>query len=133
MEELLENKGEELNKGGMEIKKKRGRKPKNIKEEYVLNKEQTKYFIDLTKDTESLKLVQKLLVEANKKDLGHEITIKELAINGIRKLNSKDIEKIKDESLSEMEKVTKLLNEYNEKNNTKLDLGEFLVKKLNIN
>lgn len=51
----------------------------------------------------------------------------------MRKLNSKDIDKLKDDSLSEMEKVTKLLNEYNQKNNSNLELGEFLVKKLNIN
>lgn len=133
MEEQINKTVEVANRDDLVIKKRRGRKPKDLKEEYVLNMKQTKFFIDLSKANESLKLVQDLLVEANKKDLGDEITIKELAINGIKKLNSKDIERIKEDSLSEMEKVKKHLNDYNLKNNTNLDLGEFLVKKLNIN
>jgi hypothetical protein len=58
--------------------------------------------------------------------------LRDLVIHAVPKLNSKDIEKIQDQSLTEMERVKKLLDEHNEKNKTTLTLGEFLVKKLNI-
>jgi hypothetical protein len=74
-----------------------------------------------------------LLAKSNKKDYGREVTFKDLALFGIEKLTDKDIDKIKDGSLSEMEKVEKALDEYNQKNRTTLSMGEFLVKKLSIN
>ncbi len=113
--------------------KKRGRKPLGYKEEYVLNKDQSKFFVDLSKEYELLKKVQELLVEANNKNYGGEITFKDIALFAIDKLSKKDIEKLKDNSLSEMEKVERSLEEYNQKNGTKLNLGEYLIKKLNLN
>ena len=115
------------------LSKKRGRRSKKNKEEYRLNRERTKFIVDLGKDKSGLELVFKLLTDANKKDYGNEITFKELAIYSMEKINSKDIEKIQEQSMSEMEKVERTLNDYNSKNGTKLSLGEFLVKKLNIN
>ncbi len=112
--------------------KKRGRKPIGYKEEYVLNKEQSKFFVDLSKEDELLKKVQELLIEANNKNYGGEITFKDMALFAIDKLCKKDIEKLKDNSLSEMEKVERSLEEYNQKNGTKLNLGEYLIKKLNL-
>jgi hypothetical protein len=44
----------------------------------------------------------------------------------------KQTEKIQEQSLTDMERVQKNLDEHNEKNKTTLSLGEFLVKKLNI-
>ena len=113
-------------------KRKRGRKRKDEKEVYFLKKDQSKFFIDLSKDEKELELVQELLVKSNKKDYGKEITIKELALAGLAKLTSKDVDKLQENSLSEMEKVQRTLEDYNKKNKTNLDLGEFLVKKLNI-
>lgn len=113
-------------------KKKRGRKPKNLKEEYQFNKDQTKFFVDLSKDKKTLEKVMDLLVDANKKDYGKEISFKDLSIYALSKLTSKDIEKIQEDSLSEMEKVEKVLDEYNQKNNSSLSLGEYLVKQLKI-
>lgn len=52
------------------------------------------------------------------------------AVEGI---NDKDLEKLKDGSLTEMERVERHLDEYNQKNGTTLSLGEFLIKKLNLN
>lgn len=124
-----EEKKEEIEK---KVTKKRGRKPKNFKEEYSLNKEQTKFFVDLSKDNENLEKIFRLLEEANKKEFGKEITFKELALYGINKLTKKDLEKIQENSYSKMEKVHKLLAEYNQKHGTALELGEFLVKKLSI-
>lgn len=125
MEKNMENK--------IKKNKKRGRKPLGYKEEYVLNKDQSKFFVDLSKEYELLKKVQELLVEANNKNYGGEITFKDIALFAIDKLSKKDIEKLKDNSLSEMEKVERSLEEYNQKNGTKLNLGEYLIKKLNLN
>ena len=104
--------------------KKKGRKPKGYKEEYVLNKDQSKFFVDLSKEDELLKKVQDLLIEVNDKNYGSEITFKDMALFAL--------DKIKDNSLTEMEKVERRLEEYNKKNGTKLNLGEYLIKKLNI-
>jgi len=112
--------------------KKRGRKPKDYKEEYQLNRDQTKFFIDLTKDKDNLEKVFNLLESANQKEHGREITFKDITLYGIAKITNKDIDKIQENSLSEMEKVKRLLSDYNKKNGTNLDLGEFLVKKLSI-
>ncbi|MCF8060740.1 MAG: hypothetical protein K9K67_15665 [Bacteriovoracaceae bacterium] len=113
--------------------KKRGRKSKNEKVVYELNRDQTKFFVDLSKERVPLEKVFDLLIKTNKKDYGREITFKDLALFGIDKIVDKDIDKIKDGSLSEMEKVKKALDEYNLKNKTSLSMGEFLVKKLSIN
>ena len=113
--------------------KKRGRRPKNEKREYELNKEQTKFFVDVTRDQSSLDLIFGLLGKSNSKTHGREIIFKDLAIYALGKLADKDIEKIQEMSLSEMEKVERTLTEFNQKNGTTLTMGEFLVKKLNIN
>lgn len=123
---------QESNPNTEETKKKRGRKPKNTKEEYVVNREQTKFFVDLSKEKKTLNKVLDLLEEVNKKSYGKEITFKDISIYAIRKLSQKDFEKIQEGSLSEMEKVERALDEYNQKNNDSLSLGEFLVKQLKI-
>jgi hypothetical protein len=71
-------------------------------------------------------------VEANNKSLGREIVFKDLVLAGLAKLTSKDLEKIQDNALSDMERVERLLVEHNEKFKSKLSMGEFLVKRLNI-
>lgn len=73
-----------------------------------------------------------MLKDVNNKTYGREITFRDLAVYAVPKLTSKDLEKLQDGSLSEMERVQRLLDEHNEKNKTSLSLGEFLVKKLNI-
>ncbi len=114
------------------MKKKRGRRPKSLKEESIVNKEQTKFFVDLSKDKKNLEVVLNLLGEVNKKSYGKDITFKDVSIYAINKLNNKDYEKIQEGSLSEMEKVERALDEYNQKNSDSLSLGEFLVKQLKI-
>ena len=73
-----------------------------------------------------------MLKSVNDKSYGKEITFRDLAVFAVPKLTTKDLEKIQEGSLSEMERVQRLLDEHNEKNEKKLTLGEFLVKKLNI-
>ncbi len=120
-----------INGDGRE-EKKRGRKRKENKGEEKKEGQKNKFFVDLGNDQEVLFLINKLLAEANNKSYGREIIFKDLVIYAIPKLNSKDIEKIQDQSLNEMERVKRLLDEHNEKNKTSLSLGEFLVKKLSI-
>ncbi len=114
------------------VKRKRGRRPKNYKREYILNKDKTKFIIELATDENSLEMVFKLLVDANNKDYGNEITFKDLAICGLGKIASKDLERLQKSSLTKMEKVERAMNEFNVKNGTKLELDEFLVKQLKI-
>lgn len=114
------------------VGKKRGRKPKSATREYQLDRSQSKFVIDLSKEKKKLEELQNVLVECNQKDFGKEINAKELFIYLMDKLNKKDIEKIKEDSMTEMERVQKALTEYNKKNNTNLELGEFLVKKLSL-
>ena len=114
-------------------KKKRGRRPKDAKFEYVLNKEQTKFFVDLSKDEKELKTVQEYLLKANNKKHGGEVLFKDIALFAMGKLTTKDIDKLQENSLSEMEKVQRSLDEYNTKNGVNLNLGEYLLKKLNLN
>jgi len=124
---------EEVQANAELVVKKRGRRPKGVKEEFILNKDQTKFFVDLSKDKKILKDIMSLLEQANNKSYGREITFKDLSIYAVKKLNSKDIEKIQENSLSEMEKVERALDDYNSKNGESLSLGEYLVKQLKIN
>ena len=109
------------------------RKSKNNKEMFKINKEQTRFIVDLGSDVEVLGKVFDLLEKVNNKEYGREITFKDLAILGITKISSKDIEKIQEGSMTEMEKVERVFNEYKTKTGEGITLGEFLVKKLNIN
>jgi hypothetical protein len=120
-----------INREGRE-EKKRGRKRKEKAGEERKEEQKNKFFVDLGNDQEVLALINRLLSEANNKSYGREIVFRDLVIHAIPKLNSKDIEKIQDQSLTEMERVKRLLDEHNEKNKTALSLGEFLVKKLSI-
>ena len=113
--------------------KKRGRKPKHTKTEFQINPDQTKFFVDLSKDKESLKRVIDLLLATNKKDYGKEITFKDLALFGIDKITSKDIEKIQEGSLSKRELLERAWEDFNKKNKQCLSFDDFLLKKVGIN
>ena len=115
------------------IVKKRGRKPKNQTKEVIINQEQTKFFVDLSNEKERLSLIFDYLLKCNEKNYGRPILFKDICLYAISKLSDKDIDKIQEMSLSEMGKVQRALDEFNQKNGQKLELGEFLVKKLGIN
>ena len=140
MGEGEKKKGEEGNKK-MELvevqkgdqKKKRGRKRKDEVVENVIQKDQNKFFVDVSKETENKELISNMLMQANHKDFGREVTFKDLVLASLPKLSLKDIEKLQESCLSEMEKVERALSEFNKKNETKLSMGEFLVRKLGIN
>ena len=109
-----------------------GRGMKTENESREQKKEQSKFFIDWSKDKKILDKVFALLSKANDKAYGREILFKDLVAFAIEGLTEKDLEKLKDTSLTEMERVQKHLDEHNQKNQTSLSLGEFLIKKLNI-
>ena len=74
----------------------------------------------------------KILDEANQKDKGREVTFKDVVAHALAKIKSKDIEKLREESLSKMEKVERMLVEYNQSHGLNLSMGEFLAKKLKL-
>ena len=116
-----------------EREQKRGRKPKNQVKELSIKEEQTKFFVDLSHDKDSLSLIFDLLRKCNEKDYGRTVLFKDLCLYAVSKLSDKDIEKIQEMSLGEMEKVQRLLDDHNKKTGLNLSLGEFLIKKLGIN
>ena len=115
---------------GKEGKGTGSRKKEKSNEGSVKEDQQYKFFVDLRSEKDVLEVILKMLKDANNKTYGREILFKDLAIYAVPKLTLKDLEKIQDTSLSEMERVQRLLDEHNEKNKTNLSLGEFLVKKL---
>jgi len=125
---MNEENNKEINENG----KKGRRKRENSQEEVMNEDQQYKFFVDLRHDKEVLEQILKMLKDVNNKPYGKEITFKDLAAYAVPKLLPKDLEKIQESSLNEMERVQRLLDEHNEKNKIKLSLGEFLVKKLNI-
>lgn len=116
-----------------EGKKKRGRKKKNEGVEENNPKEQNKFFIDVSKEQENKEMILAVLAQANQKEHGREIILKDLVLAALPKLTTKDVEKIQEGCLSEMEKVERALADHNKKHETKLTMGEFLVKRLGIN
>jgi hypothetical protein len=125
----MKDEGSEKNR--TERKNKKAKEIKNEdKEEYKDG--QDKFFIDVTKDQESKEMVTKLLGEANNKSFGRPIILKDLVLAALPKLTTKDIEQIQNSVLSNLEKVKRQCFEYNQKNKTDLDLGEYLVSVKNI-
>lgn len=111
--------------------KKRGRKPKP-KEDYRLDKEQTRFYIDLKNDQEAQKELIQILEFINKKDFGTPLGVKEVLIHSMNKLTKKDLEKIRDSSLTPIEKVERARVEFNEKHQTNYSMEEFLLRRLNL-
>ena len=126
-------KKEETKQKTGEAKGKRGRKKKIRSDEDNNSREQNKFFIDVSKDQENKEMILNMLAQANEKVHGREIILKDLVLVALPKLSPKDIEKIQEGCLSEMEKVERALDDYNKKHEIKLTLGEFLVKRLGIN
>ncbi len=113
-----------------ETKKRKGRRRKDEVSVMSETKDQDKFFIDVSKNKEQKELIQGILNQANNKNYGREIILKDLILISLPKITPKEIERLQENSLSEMEKVAKALDEYNKKADIKLTLGEFLVKKL---
>jgi len=81
--------------------------------------------VDLSKNEKALEKIFNLLDKANDKPYGRPILFRDLVLFVLDKISEKDLGKLQEDSLDEMEKVTKLLDEHNQKNGTALTLGEF--------
>lgn len=115
---------------GIEIKKRTRNTKREV--ETQINEEQNKFFVDLSKEHAVLASIILLIREANKRTLGRVITFKDLVVYALPRLTTKDLERIQESTLSYMERVQRALDEHNQKHATNLDLGEFLVKKMNL-
>ncbi len=125
-----ENKNQRNQNEIQEARKRKGRRKKDEASATSETKDQDKFFIDVSKNKEQKELIQGILNQANNKNYGREIILKDLVLMALPKITPKEIERLQENSLSEMEKVAKALDEYNKKAEVKLSLGEFLVKKL---
>lgn len=117
----------------IETKKKRGRKRKDEVKEKKEIKDQNKFIIDVNKNPEEKELILNVLRQANEKDFGREIQLKDILILLLTKLNVKDIEKLQENCLTDRERIKKAHIEFNKKNNTELSFDEFLIRRLGIN
>lgn len=120
-------------KSGAGTGAKRGPKPKNQSREFVIDEEQRKFFVDLSHEDDERRLIFELLKKANTKDYGREIIFKDLAVFALAKLTDKDLLKIQEGSLSKQEKLQKVVDEYNQKNNTTLSFEDYFLMKAGIN
>lgn len=111
-------------------KKSGGRQKK--KKELVIPKDQKRFFVDYSNDAKNHRLVVSFLEQANQKEHGREVAFKDLVDVAMGLVSAKDIERLKELSLDEMDKVQLLLEKHNTKHGTNLSLGEFLVERLKI-
>jgi len=101
-------------------------------EEEKEEKVKTRYMIDFGKEKEIQIKMKNLLNELNEKKYGVEITIKNILLDSILNIAKREKQRIIESSYSDMDKVKIELEEFNKSNNTNLELGEYLVKKLKI-
>ena len=113
-------------------KKKRGPKKNGELREIKLS-ESGRYYVDVSDNQEVQELIKKMLLDANNKTFGQKITLREVIILALSKINSKDIEKLQEASISKREKVQRALDDYNSKNEVKLKMEDFLLKRLGLN
>ena len=125
MNEVKKNEGEVLGNDQRERKLKK-------KEVYRVDKKQRRFYIDFKGEDGAHKRLMELLTVVNEKDYGSPIGVKEVFIHSMGKLNPKDLEKIRDSSLSGLEKVERARIEFNEKNDTNFKMEEFLLRRLNL-
>ena len=106
--------------------KKRGRRRKSEVREYELNKNQTRFVIDLKEDSKCLSKIQETLVKANRKDFGREVNFADIVIFLTTKLSEKDIEKIQENTLSVKDKLMREHKRYEEKTGKKIEFWDYL-------
>ena len=76
--------------------------------------------LDLSQEKENRDLVFDVLTKYNQKDYGYPVLFKHIFLYALKKLKNKDIEKRKEQSISEEERILRLLKEYSRKKRTKL-------------
>ncbi len=111
-------------------KKKRGRK--RIKEKSRIE-DQKKFFIDYSRESKKHALVVKLIHEANKKEFGRDVEFKDLVDIALTKLGTKDLERIRENCLTNEQRLERACVEHNKKHGTNYGSADFAVKQLKIN
>lgn len=76
--------------------------------------------------------LQDVLAKLNNKNQGRELDLKDIINWAVGKINDKEIKKIQDDSLTIKDKVDLKLQEFNMKNDTNLDIYDFLAKQLKV-
>ena len=94
------------------------------------DKAQTRFFLEFNNDAKNLKMILEILVTALQKEHGRELTLKDIVAHALALLTPKDLERINENALPDMERMERMLAEYNQSQGTNLDMGEFLAKKL---
>jgi hypothetical protein len=97
-------------------------------------KYRVKYQIDLRNrdDTDKI-LVENLLIKANNKEIGEEVTATDLFIFSLSKIQETDFKKIHDNSLTDWDRINIEHKKSNKKHKESLSLQEYLVKRLKLN
>lgn len=94
---------------------------------------QFKFVIFYKKGEKEHKELVNSLISVNEKEFGEVVTIKMLLDYSLRRLTKKDVQEIKNSSLSVHERIEQERQKFNQKNNLELTLEEFLIQKLKIN
>ncbi|MEI8346253.1 MAG: hypothetical protein WCG27_02215 [Pseudomonadota bacterium] len=95
--------------------------------------EKRKITMDLGQSEWAQKKIEELLEQANQKSYGRRITVRDLVIHALGKVDPSDIQKLQEESMNDMQKIQRMVDEYNKQNSSSLDMGQFLKMKLNMN
>ena len=106
-------------------------KEMSVQKSVVMGKERVVIY---TKDLsdEDKKLVEDVYSNVNDKSMGDNVSLTRIFIEGLKKLSSKDIERIQKDSLSAKDLIQIELEEYNNKNNSNLSLYEFAAMKMKL-
>ena len=91
-----------------------------------------RFVIDKSRTPQIHAMVTKFLEDANRKELGRAITFADLTGYALAKLTATDLDELRAESLSDMDKIQLELAKYNDDNDSNLSLGQFLVKRLEL-
>ena len=92
-----------------------------------------RFVLDRSRSPKIHALAVRILTAANKKEHGREVTFENVAALALSKIKAPELERLKNQSLTDMDKVNLKLIEYNRRNKTNLSLGEFLIRELESN
>lgn len=126
------NKLEMDKENNMEDGETKNRKTRNRNKEPEIQRDQNKFFVDVSKDQPNKEMILGILAQANRKDMGREIILKDLVLAALPKLTPKDIEKIQEGCLTPTEKLQREWKEHNKKHSVTLTFEEFLIKRLGL-
>jgi hypothetical protein len=90
------------------------------------NSVQERFFIDVSEDAKSLELIHGLLKEVNTKKYGRKLILKDLVVVALTKLKQKDLETLKESSLSPAELVKRKADQYNEAHGTNYGMYDYI-------